>query len=391
MGGRTFGVRDGGLAFLLSKPSWIWGGEMGVNSAGVAIGNEAVFSHFKPAKDGVLGMDILRAALGTALTAKEAVEFICEFVEAHDQGGNGAYKGSLYYDNSFLVADGNEAFIVETAGRRWAWRAASPVDAISNAYCIERDYRRLDQLTCKELAPVDDGSVCSSGGESGRLGMRESFKAKVENRFYLRFSKGEERRALSLSLLKGLQSESSIEAFIDVLRSHGPYDPRSPLSRHMKSLCVHIGGFPDSATTASLAVEYRGKGTALIWFSATPYPCLSLYKPVLLRGGEFLPLWASYDYSENSPSSLAYWERWRVWIAKPKAYNSAFDRAEGRAPCRSLDPGFAAARGQAQEALAMIADSALSDLDASGDASSLAVLSQEADSVVAGWEKDCGL
>jgi secernin len=382
-GGRKFDVADGGLAYLLSKPSWIWGGEMGVNSSGVAIGNEAVFSRTKPARDGILGMDILRAALGTAATAKEAVDFICRFVEAHDQGGNGAYKGSLYYDNSFLISDPLGAYIVETAGRRWAWRAAASADSISNAYCIGNDYKRLDAQTRKEIAPVDPSMACSSEGEPGRIGARGSFKAHVENRFYLGFSQGEERRALSLSLLGKFAGElpaaRSIVDFLDILRSHGPYDPRKPWSGHMKSLCVHAGGVPASATTASLAVEYKKSGSALIWFPASPYPCLSLYKPVILHKGEFIPLWTGYDYAEGALSSVEIWERWRTWIVSAHASS------------RSLDPGFAAARRLAQSSLAMIADSALSDLEESGDASSLSVLAQEAGAVVAGWEKDCGL
>jgi hypothetical protein len=42
------------------------GAEMGINARGVVIGNEAVFSRWKPARDGVLGMDILRLALEKA-------------------------------------------------------------------------------------------------------------------------------------------------------------------------------------------------------------------------------------------------------------------------------------------------------------------------------------
>ena len=49
---------------LLSKPAWLWGAEMGANSYGVAIGNEAVWNRLSdPDFDAVprlLGMDLLR-------------------------------------------------------------------------------------------------------------------------------------------------------------------------------------------------------------------------------------------------------------------------------------------------------------------------------------------
>ena len=398
LGGRTFPVKDSGLSFLLSKPSWMAGGEMGINERGVAIGNEAVFSRFKPARDGVLGMDILRAALGASATAKEAVDFICCFVDKFDQGGNGALRGSLYYDNSFIVSDPQEAYIVETAGRRWAWRPIVGRDAISNAYSIEEDYKRLDAQTRKEIAPVNERAACSDEADPGRKGVKESFKAYVENRFYLRFSKGEARRALSLSLLGNLASKAGavgtggaaadvalagaakppVLGFMDILRSHGSFDPRRPWSRHMESLCVHAGGIPASATTASLVVEYRGPESAVLWFTGTSSPCLSLYKPMLLVKGEFIPLWSGYDYAEGSEKSEAYWRRWKAWMDAT------------RASLHSGNPAFISARDSAQASLAMIADRALGDIASLGDLSSLPVLRQEAGAVIAGWEKDCG-
>lgn len=385
IGGRSYPASDAGLAFVLSKPSWMAGGEMGVNEKGVAIGNEAVFSRFKPARDGVLGMDILRAALGASESAKAAVDFICAFVETYDQGGNGSLRGSLYYDNSFIISDPHEAFILETAGRRWAWRAIEGRDAISNAYCIEEDYKRLDTQTRKEIAPVNERAACSDEADPGRKGEKESFKAHMENRFYLNFTKGEERRALSLSLLDGFQAGvdasegSAVLKFFDILRSHGPYEPRSPWKNHMKSLCVHAGGIPASATTASFVVDYRGADSAILWFTGTSYPCVSLYKPMLLVKGEFMPLWADYEYAEGSARSEAYWRRWKKWLAASRAF------------LRGEDAAFAAGLDQAQESLAMIANKALSDIAALGDFASLPVLRQEAGAVIAGWEKDIGL
>jgi Dipeptidase len=176
--------QDKGFALLLSKPSWMAGGEMGVNSQGLSIGNEAVFSRFKPDEHGILGMDILRAALSACASAKEALDFITSFIEKYGQGGNGAYKGKLIYNNSFLAADPQEAYIIETAGKRWAWRSAMVADAISNAYCIEDDYKRLDMQTRKEIAPVNKRAACSDESDPGRKGKRNSWKAHVEDRKY---------------------------------------------------------------------------------------------------------------------------------------------------------------------------------------------------------------
>ncbi len=393
-GERRLPIPDAGFAFFLSKPSWMRGGEMGINEKGVAIGNEAVFSRFKRAKDGVLGMDMLRAALGSAATAKEGLDFLCSFVETYDQGGNGAYKGSLYYDNSFIIADPKEAYVLETAGRRWAWRTAERRDAISNAYAIEEDYKRLDTQTRKEIAPVNERSACSDESDPGRKGSKESFKAHVESRFFLRFTKGEVRRKLSLELLGGFYKDldssggaaestaskpAPILGFLDILRSHGEYDPSKPGRLHMESLCIHPGGLPATATTASFAVDYRSEDSAILWFTGTSTPCLSLYKPLLLFKGEFKPLWTDYDYGEGAEASEVYWRRWRNW-----EYNSKRLK-------RGQDDAYATSLGQAQEALVFIAEKALYDLEASKEGSSLPVLRQEAKAIISGWEKDLGL
>ncbi|MCE5255459.1 MAG: carcinine hydrolase/isopenicillin-N N-acyltransferase family protein [Spirochaetaceae bacterium] len=364
IGGRLLPVEDAGLSFAMSKPSWIWGGEMGINERGVAIGNEAVFSRSRPRKDGILGMDILRAALASSASAKAAVDFICSFVEKYEQGGNGAYKGSLIYNNSFLISDFSEAYLLETAGHRWAWRRLERRGAISNAYCIEDDWEGLDAQTRVEFE--------ASGGKG-------SFKAHFESRFYLHFTKGEQRRALSLSLLDKFDS-ASIADFLDILRSHGPEDGQGGRRAHMENLCIHAGGWPATATTASFAVEYRNPESAIIWFTGTPYPCVSLYKPLLLADGRFMPLWNDYDYAEGSEKSRAYWEKHRSWIEA------------GHPETRlETDPEFTARLRNAQEALVQIADKALLENAGSRDKAIFTVMAQETRAVVSGWNKDCGI
>lgn len=341
-------VPDKGFAFLLSKPSWMKGGEMGINSHGLAIGNEAVFSRFKPAPDGVLGMDMLRAALGTCMTAREAVDFLTSLVETCPQGGNGAFKGSMVYNNSFLCADPHEAYIVETAGNRWAWRPAMAADAISNAYCIEDDYKRLDIQTRKEIAPVNERAACSDEADPGRKGSRNSWKEHVEDRKYLFFTKGEMRRSQSLSGLMRLaatgtamDAESRRTGMMKLLGSHEGAAEPGPILGHMKNLCVHPGLFPKSATTASMMVEYLPEG-ALIWYTGTSYPCISIYKPVLLYGGTFHSLWKPIPGEADGASVYAYWGRWRQWA-----------HAGGLKNARS--PDFTASREEVQRSIGRIA------------------------------------
>lgn len=378
IGGRDFPGPDGGHAFALSRPSWMQGGEAGVNELGVAIGNEAVFSRWKPAKDGALGMDLLRAALSSSASAEEARDYLSRYVESAGQGGNGAFKGSLYYDNSFIVADSTGAFVLETAGRRWAWRQVEDCATISNAYSIEDDYRRLDTQTRKEIAPVNERAACSDEADAGRKGHKDSWRPYVEKRFYLRFTKGDVRRGLTRASLEAARGSLGLSAMLGALRNHGAYDPRRRGS--MESPCVHEGVFPvNSATTASLAFEFGEKpGWGMLWFTGTSYPCLSLYKPLILAAGEFLPLWTAYDHSEGSDAAYAHWLRQRTWIKRAKAGGL------------SLDPAFAARRDEAQRRLAMAAERAAEALRtdpaaAKAAGGALARARSEIDAVVAEW------
>ena len=103
---------------VLLKPHWIWGAEMGWNEFGLNIGNEAVFTNIKREKqNGLIGMDLLRLALERCKTSTEAVDLIIALIKKYGQSGNCGFDKKFYYDNAFLIADKNEAFVLETAGR----------------------------------------------------------------------------------------------------------------------------------------------------------------------------------------------------------------------------------------------------------------------------------
>ncbi|XP_053123048.1 secernin-3 [Hemicordylus capensis] len=109
-------------AVVLSRPSWLWGAEMGANEHGVCIGNEAVWGKEEVCDDeALLGMDLVRLGLERADTAEKAVGVIVDLLGKYGQGGNCMESHMTFtYHNSFLIADRKGAWILETSGKYWA-------------------------------------------------------------------------------------------------------------------------------------------------------------------------------------------------------------------------------------------------------------------------------
>ncbi len=238
---------------LISRPSWIWGAEMGVNERGLAIGNEAVFARSRVDKQGLLGMDILRLALHNASNAREGVDFISRLLQEFGQGGNGSYAGTLRYHNSFLLADAEDAWVFESAGKRWAARQVGSVASISNAYSIGKDYHLADEQTGKDST---------------------DFAALHASRLHLWFTKGEFRRERSRSMLEG--NPADWETMATILR-HNEGKPGS-VDHSMRSICMDATGFVKSRTASSMIVEYHD-GVPLVWMTGAPLPAYSPFLP----------------------------------------------------------------------------------------------------------------
>jgi secernin len=134
----------GAHAFLGSRPTWLWGVEHGVNEHGVAIGNEKIWTVDRPRglPPALLGMDLVRLGLERAVSADEALTVLTTLLERHGQGGSGEPHRDEPYFSSFLVADPNEGFVLETSNRTWAARPVGVGAAISNRITLTTDWTR---------------------------------------------------------------------------------------------------------------------------------------------------------------------------------------------------------------------------------------------------------
>ncbi len=268
-------------AVLLSRPVWLWGAEMGVNDCGVCIGNEAVWTLGAYNKEGALtGMDLVRLALERSASACEARDTIIALLEEFGQGGNCGFDHGFYYDNSFLIMDLSHLFVLETCGRKWAWKEEER-SSISNRLCLG-----------------SDADAYSSGPAY-------SFAGRHTEPLYNLASGSKKRLAATRAMLA--ENEPDITgALMKVLRSHSCQDPFKTGS--VSSVCMHYGGLVGDHTTASLIVELS-PGRTLVWATGCSAPCLSLYKPWLF-GTE---LTAPFFTEEEESDAQAYWREREIF------------------------------------------------------------------------------
>ncbi|MDD2493261.1 MAG: carcinine hydrolase/isopenicillin-N N-acyltransferase family protein [Bacilli bacterium] len=251
-------------ANILVKPSWIWGAEMGINEYHLVIGNEAVFTKKKKKTPSLIGMDFLRLALERAKSAPEAIDVITNLLQTHGQGGNCGYDKQFFYDNSYLIADPSEAFILETVGKE---------------YKIKK--------------------LITSGNISNRLSITEdNFKQKHSDFLFTTFSKSKLRERSGKTRL---QQELNIEKMIAILQSHNGNLDKLYTKGSVGSICMHQSLLGDH-TTGSMVVDIK-EVMPTIWLTGSSTPCLAIYKPVYFNH-LVAPLFA------DEAHSLAYWLRY---------------------------------------------------------------------------------
>ncbi len=299
-------------ATLGAGPYWCWGCEEGMNEYRVAIGNEAIrtktyweavnaYRAGGSPELGLLGMDMVRLALERSKTAAESVVWIGKLVERYGQFGcsllGDDHSGG--YDNSYVVADAVEAWIVETYGRHWtALKLKKGSWAISNEPCITTRWDRSD-------SEVVNYAVEKGWWPADRIDEFNASLAYLDFHFPAELSYSRARRFRQLLDEKAGSIDTAW--FKRILRDHYETTFRSdtqfnPSVPGMTTICMHAS--PSGSTwahTASSAIFVLPPANSgklpVLWWCAGP-PCNSVYVPVFLNSKQ-LPVMVEYTGMAN--------------------------------------------------------------------------------------------
>ena len=284
-------------AVLLSRPFWIWGAEIGANEHGVVIGNEAVHPRALPQRrETLIGMDLLRLGLERGATAAQAVDVITGLLEQHGQGGSCGHLARRYYDNSFIIADATEVYVLETIGRRWAVERAGPARAISNTYTIAAEITAA--------SPDLEAYARAQGWWKGNRPF--DFAAAVTNPDNPGLSGAIGRCARATALLSCQSGTIDTAAMMANLRDHGTAaEGRGdfhPQQIDGVTICMHAAdGTRRGQSVAGMVSELRETG-AVHWVTGTSAPCTSVFKPVFIDAG--LPPQGKRPGDRHDPATL---------------------------------------------------------------------------------------
>jgi dipeptidase len=318
-------------ALIGSQPYWLWGFEHGMNEHGVAIGNEAIHTREALQEKGLLGMDLVRLGLERGTTARQALDAITALLEQFGQGGSAAHHATRYYDNSFIIADPREAWVLETAGRRWVARHLTHgYYAISNRPTIGTEY---------DLASDDLVAYAEERGwwERGRRPF--DFAAAYTDPDHSGLASATCRLARSRHHLgTGAPHLLTVTDMMALLRDHGPaaYDDSDsgwlawPDGREADTVCMHG---PDGGTAASMVAHLVPGVHPTYWASMAP-PCTGVFVPCWVDTAPPAPL----AHAAETPDAASPWWRYRrLWEAVAAADDPGADVTRIRASWRPLE------------------------------------------------------
>lgn len=253
-----------------------WGYQHGVNEHQLAVGCARWHSLLRNDHSGLDGADLVRLVLERAGSARQGIDVLTELICRH---GQGAYSGEgADRDHTFLLADPNEAFVLEAAGRFWAMQQIGQVRAVSDVAVIRQDWNRLspglsDVAIKAGHWPADGSKLDFAGAVSLHPAGQESALRRWGRATVLLESQNGHIDAGFLRHVLGDHYEGS----------RFEVDPLSPASSDPLPLCRHESSLANASTRTSCIAELTASNGApqVVWHAFGP-PCLSVYFPFLL-------------------------------------------------------------------------------------------------------------
>lgn len=245
-------------AVILSRPTWMWGADMGVNAHGVAVGVDPTLTRVPVPSKGLSGGDLTRLALERSTSARDALECITSLLRSYGQGGpfNQETFGPRFH-SAFIIADPKTAWVLETAGPFWAAVRVRGSRALHPRLTIDD---RFDLLGEGTYAYAKSQGWCESARD---FDFSQAFGLPTRAPWHASWY---ERERLFRKLLSG-HRHIDPSACVSVLSGAA-----SPLRRQRGMGLVHDA----SSMFARLHPDHAPK----TWWTGTSTPALSVFKPV---------------------------------------------------------------------------------------------------------------
>ncbi len=264
---------------LGSQPLGFWGYDHGINEYQVAVGCTTLRPTLASMGPGLLGTDLVRLLLERSSCARQAVDLVTDLIERHGQGRYPGCPAQAAADHAFLIADGQEAFVVEAAGSYWVYQEIQEVRAVSDARVVRQDWDRIGHgLAAYAIAQgwwPEDGSKLDFAGALGERYQELATGLRRWGRATLRLQ--QQNGHIDTAFLRRVLSDHD-EMSWDEGDAH-------PAIEEPVFLCQHAVGFAGLATVASMVTRLSAKTASLpiAWCAFGP-PCSSLYFPIFLDG-----------------------------------------------------------------------------------------------------------
>jgi dipeptidase len=221
-------------------------------------------------------MDMLRIALERCKNSEEALNMLIDLLEAYGQGGNCGFEKKFTYHNSFLIADRDSAWVLETAGKYWAAERVKDIRSISNCLSIGKNYDRHHPDLIKHAV--------NKGWCKGEEDFH--FAKCYTSPLFTHLSKAKDRSCTSTKQLEERKGSITVNTMKEILRSHSNEIEGKQFTKHtINSVCMHGGFFYGDHTTGSYIAALNNH-LDTHWVTGSSTPCISTFKPFWFIDGE---------------------------------------------------------------------------------------------------------